>query len=222
MTEDDEALSPEEMLALADDQKRSVQGQTASFVPALMLVWGVVWLLGFGSLWLVDGVESAFSFPMALAVCAGLLAIAIVVSAILSIRSGRGRRGDAASAFSGTVYGATWIVGIMAIVVFAQGLFANGMDRDLGHFFYPISFVLCTGIMFVVGSAIWKAVPMLVLGLWLVVVALVTTFFGHPTHYLVLAIGGGAGFLVLALVSAVHMANLRRGTNPRGAKGRHG
>src|SRR5690606_5021564 len=86
MTEDDEALSPEEMLALADDQKRSVQGQTASFVPALMLVWGVVWLLGFGSLWLVDGVESAFSFPMALAVCAGLLAIAIVVSAILSIR----------------------------------------------------------------------------------------------------------------------------------------
>lgn len=222
MTEDDEALSPEEMLALADDQKRSVQGQTASFVPALMLVWGVVWLLGFGSLWLVDGVESAFSFPMALAVCAGLLAIAIVVSAILSIRSGRGRRGDAASAFSGTVYGATWIVGIMAIVVFAQGLFANGMDRDLGHFFYPISFVLCTGIMFVVGSAIWKAVPMLVLGLWLVVVALVTTFFGHPTHYLVLAIGGGAGFLVLALVSAVHIANLRRGTNPRGAKGRHG
>lgn len=217
MIEDDEALSPEEMLALADDQKRSVQGQTASFVPALMLVWGVVWLLGFGSLWLVDGVESAFSFPMALAVCGGLLGIAIVVSAILSIRSGRGRRGDAASAFSGTVYGATWIVGIMAIVVFAQGLFANGMDRDLGHFFYPISFVLCTGIMFVVGSAIWKAVPMLVLGLWLVVVALITTFFGHPTHYLVLAIGGGAGFLVLALVSAVHIANLRRG-----ARGRRG
>lgn len=217
MTEDDRALSPAEMLALAEEQKRSVQGQTASFVPGLMLVWGVVWLLGFGALWLVDGVDTDFSLPMAVAVCAGLLAIAVTVSIILSIRSGRGRRGDAASAFSGTVYGATWIIGIMAIVVLGQGLFANGMHRDLGHVFYPVSFVLCTGIMFVVGSAIWKAVPMLVIGLWLVVVALIATFVGHPTHYLVLAIGGGAGFLVLALVSAVYMSRLRRG-----AKGRRG
>lgn len=214
MTDDDETLTPAEMLALASNQQRSVEGQVASFVPALVTTWGAVWLLGFGALWLIDGLGDAFALPMpvAIVIFVSLLAVAIVVSAVLGVRSGRGIRGDAASAFTGVVYGSTWTIGSLAIVVFAQGLFANGMDPDLANIFYPVSFVLFAGIMYIVGAAIWQAVPMLILGVWTVIVALVAPFFGYPTHYLVLAIGGGAGFLVLGLVSFVHLSRLRNAT----------
>jgi len=214
MTEDDEVLSPAEMLALASNQQRSMEGQVASFVPALVTMWGVVWLVGFGALWLIDGLRPSFALPLPVAVTifVVLLVVAIVVSAVLGSRSGRGIRGDTASAFSGIVYGCTWTFGSLAIFVFAQGLFANGMDKDLANIFYPVAFVLFAGIMYIVGAAIWQAVPMLVLGVWTVIVAVIAPFFGYPTHYLVLAIGGGVGFLILGAVSFIYLARLRRAT----------
>ncbi|WP_435746290.1 hypothetical protein [Microbacterium sp. PMB16] len=211
-TRDDEALPPEEMLALVRDQQRSMEGQIAAFVPVVLLGWGVAWLLGFGALWLIDGLRPAFALPsVAAAVIAGALFVgAIALSAVLGIRSGRGVRRDGPAVFSGVVYGCTWTLGVLAIVVFGWGLRANGMDVDLAGVFFAPALALFTGLMFVLGAAIWRAVPMLVLGVWLMIVAVTAPFFGHPTLHLVLAVGGGAGFLVLAAVSARHLAHLRR------------
>ncbi|MGM7668245.1 hypothetical protein [Microbacterium sp. A93] len=214
MTNDDEVLSPAEMLALASNQQRSMEGQVASFVPALVTMWGVVWLFGFGALWLIDGLKPSFALPLPVAVTifVVLLVVAIAMSAVWGSRSGRGIRRDAASAFSGVVYGSTWTVGSLAIFVFAQGLAVNGMSMELANIFYPVAYVLFAGIMYIVGAAIWQAVPMLILGVWTVIVAVIAPFFGYPTHYLVLAIGGGAGFLLLGAVSFIHLGRLRRST----------
>ena len=210
-TDDDEPLDPAAMLALVEDQRRSVVGQIASFVPAVLTAWGVVWLVGFGSLWLIDGLAPAFALPLPLAVSifAALLAAAIAVSAVLGARSGRGRRGNSAEAFSGIVYGATWAVGGIAVVGFGQGLSFNGMPAGLAAAFYPVAYALFAGIMYIMSAALWRAVPMLILGLWTVMVAVAAPFFGTPTHYLVLALGCGLGFLALAVVSSVHLARLR-------------
>lgn len=214
---DDTPLTPEAMLTLLEDQRRSVEGQIASFVPAIVLAWGITWLLGFGALWLIDGVRPAFALPlpMAVAIFVVLLAASIALSAVLAIRSGRGMRGNPDDAFQGAVYGMTWWVGSIAIFVFAQGLFANGMDRELANIFFPVAFVLFSGIMYILSAAMWRAVPMLLLGVWTVVVCLVAPFFGYPTHYLVLALGGGIGFLVLAIASFIHLSRLRRAASPR-------
>lgn len=207
----EEALSPERMLALLDDQRKSVEGQMASFVPGLVTAWGVAWLLGFGALWLIDGLKPAFSLPLpwAIGIFVVLLGAAIAISTVLGIRSGRGIRGNSAAAFTGMVYGMTWMLGSLAIFGFAQGLIFNGMDRDLANLFYPIAFVLFAGIMYVISGAIWHAVPMIVLGVWTVIVAIAALFFGYPTHYLVLAIGGGVAYLLLGILSFVHLARLR-------------
>ncbi|WP_194411092.1 hypothetical protein [Microbacterium cremeum] len=208
---DDEPLDPAAMLALVEDQRRSVVGQIASFVPVILTMWGIVWLVGFGSLWLISGLAPAFALPVPVAVSifVALLVAAIVVSAVLGARSGRGRRGNRAEAFSGIVYGVSWMVGGLAIVAFAQGLAYNGMPAALATVFYPVAYALFAGLMYVMSAALWRAVPMLVLGLWTILVAVAAPFFGVPTHYLVLALGCGLGFLVLAVVSSVHLARLR-------------
>ncbi|WP_157487948.1 MULTISPECIES: hypothetical protein [unclassified Leifsonia] len=208
---DDEALAPEQMMALLNDQQRSVQGQMGGFVPVIMLTWGVVWLLGFGCLWLIDGLQPEFGIPpgVAITVFCVLLVVAVGVSTFLGVRSSRGIRASSASSFTGAVYGMTWWVGCVAIAAFGGALAVNGMDRELANIFYPTAYVLFSGVMFIVAGAIWRAVPSVILGGWTVLVAVVAPYFGYPTHYLVLAIGGGIGFLALGVASAVHLRTLR-------------
>lgn len=208
---DDEALPPEEMLALLNDQQRSVQGQLGGFVPLIMLTWGIAWLVGFGSLWLIDGLQPGFGLPLGVAItifCV-LLVMAIAISTWLGVRSGRGIRSTTGSAFTGAVYGLTWWVGSIALAAFGGGLLANGMSPELANIYYPTAYVLFSGIMFIVAGAIWKAVPSVVLGGWTVLVASVAPYFGYPMHYLVLAIGGGVGFLALGVAASAQLRTLR-------------
>lgn len=209
---DEAALSPEQMLALLTDQRKSMEGQIAAFVPFLVTLWGVVWFVGFTALWLIDGLQPAFGLPLPIAatIFAVLIVGAIGVSAYLGIRSNRGIRTTRAAAFTGTVYGVTWSVGSFAIFLFAMGLQFNGMTGDAVNIFYPTAFVLFAGIMYLIAGAIWQAVPCVILGAYTVVIAVIAPFLGYPNHYLFLAIAGGGGFIALGVVSFVYLARLRR------------
>lgn len=207
----DAPLSPQEMLELLENQRRSVEGQVAGFVPWILLVWGVAWFVGFIALWLVDGLQPAFSLPVPIAatVFAVLIGIGVIASAVLGARSGRGMRGNTADAFQGIVYGFAWMIGGVSVFAFGQGLFYNGMDSALAAIYYPVAYVLLAGLMYVVSGAMWRAVPSLILGIWTIIVGIIAPFFGYPSHYLFLAIAGGLGLIVLAVISFAHIARLR-------------
>lgn len=209
---DDQPLSAAEMLALLDNQQRSVESQMGAFVPIIVGAWGIAWLAGFGALWLIDGLAPAFSLPVpaAVTIFIALLGGAIALSTVLGIRSGRGVRGSRGEAFTGATYGATWMIGSLAVAGLGQGLLANGMSAELAGLYYPCAFVIFSGVMYMLSAVIWHAVPMLVLGVWMLVVGVVAPFFGAPTHYLVLAVAGGGGLLILAAASFAHLVRLRR------------
>ncbi|MDY0911000.1 hypothetical protein [Microbacterium sp. CFBP9034] len=200
--DDESPGDPAEMLQLLESQQDRVTRSMAAYVPAILLSWGIAWTVGFGMLWLIDGAEPAFAVPLpfAVAVFIGLMIAAIVASAVLGARGQRGIRTSAESAFTGTVFGLTWMVGFLALMVFGTALIVNGMPPALANIFYPTGSVLFVGIMYMLAAAIWQARPTLWMGLWIVAVALVAPYFGYPTHYLVFALGGGGGFLVGALV----------------------
>lgn len=211
--EDERPLSPAEMLALVSDQQRSVEGQMGGFVPFILLAWGIAWTVGFGALWLsLGGLGEAFRVPGAVAipVFAGLLIAAVIVSTVLSIRSSRGRRGGREGAFAGIVYGQAWWVGGIALWLWGQAMVVNGMDAELLGIFYPSGYIFFAGVMYIAAAVIWRAVPMLVLGAWSVVISAVAPFFGQPTHYLVYALAGGGAFLAASAVTAVWTRNARR------------
>jgi len=211
----DAPLDPAAMYALLQNQQRSVETQMGAFVPYITLAWGLTWLLGFGALWLIDGLQPAFSLPLGVAIpiFIGTILVSGWFSAWLGIRSGRGMRGNAASAFTGTVYGITWSIGATALAVFGAALRYQGMSAELANFYYPSAYVLFAGIMYIVAAAIWHAVPSLIAGCWLVIIAVAAPFFGYPGHYLFLALAGGLSFLALAAFGAVHQRRVRRAAN---------
>lgn len=205
--DDDSALEPAQMLALLQDQRRTVERRLAASVPYILLAWGVAWLAGFGALWLIDGAEPGFALPLGLAIgiFVALILVAVAVSTVLGIRSSRGVRSTPAAAFTGAAYGMTWTFAFLAIAVFGSGLTANGMSGDLANVFYPAAYAFLVGVLYMVAGAIWRTVPSLVAGAWIVVIAVAAPFFGYPTHYLVFALAGGGAFLVQAVVGFAYV-----------------
>jgi hypothetical protein len=205
-------LDPAAAMALLTTQQRSVQYQQSSFVWVILLGWGIAWSVGFLALWLIDGARPGFALPLpvAVGVFIALTVTAIVLSMVLGIRSGKGVKASRANAFQGTVYGFTWTVSMVGIWLFGSGLTYNGMDPDLLSIFYPSAYVLMTGVLYFVSAALWGAKPMLFLGAWLVLIAVVAPFIGYPNHYLFFAIAGGGALLAMAIVAARYTASLRR------------
>jgi hypothetical protein len=202
------------MYALLQNQQRSTQVQMGDFVWLITLSWGVTWIVGFGALWLVDGIDGfALSVPLAVTLFVVTLVASGLISAWLGFRSGRGMRGNSAAAFTGIVYGITWMVGSTAIAILGGGLRSQGMTADLAAYYYPCAYVLFAGIMYILAGAIWRAVPSLVGGVWLVVVAVAAAFIPYPNHYLFFALAGGLGFLPLSAVSVFRLRRVRAAAN---------
>ncbi|WP_432559311.1 hypothetical protein [Granulicoccus sp. GXG6511] len=210
--DDDRALGPAEMLALVEDQQRSVAGKRGGFVPLILFAWGTAWLVGFAALWLTEGLRPGFALPIEVAatIFIVLLIAAIILSAVLGARVGRGTRGGKDAVFTGVAYGQVWWLGPIAIYIIGGGLVANGMSAELLAVYYPTMYVFFAGLMYVFAGILWRAVPMLYLGAWSVVVGTVAPFFRVPTHYLVYAIAGGGGFLIAAIISLVWIRRGRR------------
>ncbi|SEB96032.1 hypothetical protein SAMN04489806_2234 [Paramicrobacterium humi] len=210
--DDDEALDPAAMLALANAQQRSVASQINSFAWIITGVWGIAWLVGFGAIWLIDGLAPAFALPAGVAwptlgVC---LAVAVATSIVLGIRSTRGVKSSPSSAFTGAVYGSTWSISMVGIWILGSSMIAQGMSAEIAAFYFTSAFVLMTGVMMLVSAAIWQTRPSLYVGIWLVVIAAVAPLFGVPGNYLFLALSGGLVFLLFSIVLLVHASRLRR------------
>ncbi|MDQ1563460.1 MAG: hypothetical protein QOI14_411, partial [Actinomycetota bacterium] len=61
-------LSAAAALVLLRNQQLSVHIQRGRFVPLISVGWGAAWLLGFLTLWLIDGLRPAFGLPLPTAV----------------------------------------------------------------------------------------------------------------------------------------------------------
>lgn len=208
----DDALGLGEMYALSLNQQRNVESQMGGFVPAMTAAWGVAWLIGFGALWMVDGTGPGVQIPLplAIAIFAVSMLAGIGLSTWMGIRGSRGIRSSKGSEFTGAVYGATWSLGSVAIVAIGQGLSLNGMTAVVANFYYPTSFVMFTGLMYLAAGAIWHAKPAVLVGALLVVIAAAASFLPYPLHYLFFAVAGGGTFLCLAMVTAVYFRRLGR------------
>ncbi|MCP2637757.1 hypothetical protein K0817_014465 [Microbacterium sp. HD4P20] len=203
---DDGAEQPADVAAMLDlirSEQDRMSRRLAAGVPAILLAWGIAWFVGFLLLWLIDGARPVVAIPVAVAASAFALLMtgAIVVSAVMGARMGRGIRPAPGAAWTGTVYGLTWPVGFLAILALGRALIVNGMAPELSSIYYPTASTIFVGIMYVLAGAIWRNWQSIAMGGWFIVVAAIAPFFGYPTHYLVFAIAAGGVFLLGALVA---------------------
>jgi len=187
------------MLQLIDTTRRTaIRRMTRRYV-RLLIVWAVAWAIGFSSLWVTRdvGAFDILSPVVGWTVFAATLVVAIAWSAIVGIRAGSdGIRGR--SQLQGALYGFSWSIAMVAAWLLITGLQRNGLSADLAQLIYPGLYVFLVGVLYLSGGALWRAVPMYALGVALIVTAVVATFVGAPTHYLVYATVAPAAMLTVA------------------------
>lgn len=192
---------PRGMLDLIDSTRRTTIRRLTRRYVLLYVVWAVAWAVGFGALWITQGVGALDVLPTVLGwiVFAASLIIAIVWSAIVGIRAGSdGIRGR--SQLQGMLYGFSWTISMIAAAMLIAGLQRNGLSQELANVLYPGLYVFLVGVLYLSGGALFRTVPMYIVGALLIVTAVVATFVGAPNHYLVYATIAPAAMLIAAVV----------------------
>ncbi|MGO2111380.1 MAG: hypothetical protein ACTH31_07180 [Pseudoclavibacter sp.] len=186
----DAPLELGEMAELMRSQQRKARSGDARIISVMLLIWGIVWFVGFTILWSGEtGGNPWFRIPTPIdaLVFAALMIVGVAASVTMGIQLGRGMRGD--SATSGTMYGVSWIVAMMGASTLLGGYQRNGLEGELLWLVAPAIFVSTVGIMYLVGAAIWRSWPLFFLGASTFAIACVATFVGTPHHSLAYAIG---------------------------------
>lgn len=195
----DAGNDPRQMLDLITATRRAtVRRMTGRYV-GLLVLWAVALGVGFAALWVTTGVGAFDLLPTVAGwiVFAGSLLIAIVWSTIVGISAARdGIRGR--SQLQGALYGCSWTIVMLGAWGLLGGLQRHGLPDEFAQLLYPGLYIFLVGTLYLAGGALWRAVPMYVLGAALIVSVVVATFVGAPNHYLVYAIAAPAALLVTA------------------------
>ena len=195
------ALDPREALALLDGERSRTQRHLEPDARLLYGVWGVAWLVGFLALWSASTGAGPLSRTVAGVVFAGCIAGAVVVTAVHSVRRLAGVRG--VSSTTGAMYGWAWLLGFGALSAIMAGASRGGASSEVLAVLAPAVSALVVGLLYLAGGALWQDRTQFGLGVWILVAGSVAAVTGWPTNELVMALLGGGGFLVGALVVAL-------------------
>ena len=190
---------PAALLALIAAQRENTRRRTSPTMAVIGTAWGVSWLLGYLALYLTfDGVTSPW---WAFLIFVGLLVLAMVVTAVHTARRVSGLGGDSATV--GAMYGWGWIIGFVAAALIFASVARAGAGPEVMAVLSNAVSALVVGLMYLAGGMLWREGRMFALGAWIALIAGLASLIGAPTTYLVMALAGGGGFLVAAIVDAV-------------------
>lgn len=218
----DAPLDPAESLRLIREQQDRARSATEPDGRLLYLAWGIAWLVGYLTLWTSARQEDGGTQPAswAFAVFGGAIVSAVAFTIVHSVTRTAGTRG--VSARTGMLYGWSWMLGFVTLGLVLGGLARAGASEDVMSLASNALACVVVGLLYLGGAAAFQDTRLFVLGVWVLLVAAVATFAGLPLTYLVMALLGGGGFLVMAGIEHLLRARRRRlaDDGPHAARGR--
>jgi len=211
----DDAERAADSLRLIREQQDRARAALEPDGRALYAAWGIAWLAGYLVLW---GSSRSRVEPEAWAywVFAGALAAAVVFTMVHTMTRSAGVRG--ASARTGAMYGWSWLLGFLAFSVFLGGLARAGADGEIMGLASNGGASLVVGLLYLGGATAFGDRNLFVLGTWILLVAGAATLVGLPGTYLVMALAGGGGFVVMAAVEHLRVLRRRRRADEGGTR----
>ncbi|WP_262106865.1 hypothetical protein [Arthrobacter sp. Marseille-P9274] len=196
-------------LRLVNDAETRARRELYGDDAMVYLIWGLAWLVGYGGLhgarfgWLPLAPEQA------MLIFGACILVALVSTVVIITRQSRGIRGH--SSFLGAVYGGGWALGFMTMGALGGVVVAMTDDYWLRSMAFNGIAILIVGLMYMAGGAMFNDRNQAVLGVWFLVVNIVSLLAG-PVHFLtVLAVLGPAGFFAAALAGTVRRRRLLAG-----------
>ncbi len=196
---DSETFDPRQALRIAAETEDRAGRTLQPRVALQYLIWGTAWLIGYGSLHGATHNWLPLSSSTALILFSIVVVLGVASSALLSITVSRGIRGE--SAFQGAVYGWTWMLAFAVVFFAASRIGSISTDQAFNGMIINALAILVVGMMYMSGGALWRDVPMLALGIWFLLVDIVSLIAGPTGFITVFLILGVGGFYAAALVT---------------------
>lgn len=183
-------LDPRRAAALIDATDARTRASLDPRLDLQFLALGAAWVVGFLVLWRDVKDQSPYTGPnaAAFAVFTLLLGAAVITTLALVGRATRGVGGDGAR--RGNAFGLAWGAALVVVLGLLPALARQGAAPEVVGVVAISGSVGVTGVMYLVGYAIWLERPMLLIGLALVAFGLVAAFSGPVSGLVVAAIGG--------------------------------
>lgn len=201
MAEDDvlDARQAAELLRRSADHAR---GRLMVNQPLIYGAWGLAWLIGCGAMWLSVLGQHPFrgAAGWASAVLGVGIGLAIVVTAIATVRASRGIGGVSAS--QGMIFGLAWPAGFAALFIIIGAASHFGASAQVMGVLGAAGPLLLIGLIYMVAAGMWLDRVMFCLGVWALVVAAAGAWTGPVGVLFMDAVAGGGGFLAASALLA--------------------
>jgi hypothetical protein len=205
---DDEPMSAEESLNLIAQQNRRTRRELGGGPARMLAAWAFAWIVGWGFTYFATQTESVPGWVGGVLV-AVLFVAAMAYTGYVSARAGRGIRGPSKTV--GAMYGYSWALSSVGLTVIDIRITQFGsLSSDQVSLLWSGTWLLLTGVLYLTGGMLWQDKLMYGLGAWMIVSAGLSVLVGFPANFLVLAICGGGGFLLGAIVYFVREKSGRR------------
>jgi hypothetical protein len=167
--------------------------------------FGFGYVFGHGSAALATGTDPLLALPGWLPVA--LLGAGLAAGTVLSIRAAaRAQRGASKpDLLAARLVGTAWLTGFVALFLAITGL-AGVVGPELREMLWPAGSTLVVGLLYLAEGAVRRNTLHYGLGTWLTLVAGASLLLGIPGLFWLLAVAGGGGYAVAAVLERRRLA----------------
>lgn len=196
---EDQDMSVQEAAAVMQDARTRARNELVISAPLVYAAWGLVWLLGYGAMWLSVREQHPYRGPSgvsiaAVFVLAGFAAAVVLVVASKAVAGTGGR-----SARYRRIILATWATGYVILLFVQVGISSSVSPRALAFVGFAGPLVLA-GLVYILASALGRNRLAFALGVWLVIAGASCAWLAPAAIVATCALAGGGGFLLLAVI----------------------
>jgi hypothetical protein len=192
-------MSVQEAAAVVRDAHARARRELVICAPLVYAAWGLVWLLGYGGMWLSVRGQHPYSGPSGVSIAAVFVLAGIAITTVLAIASKAVAGIDGQSVRHRRVLVMTWAVGYLALLIVGPAISSSVSTRTLAF----ISFagpVLLAGLVYILAAALGRYRPAFALGAWLVIIGTSCAWLAPATILATCALAGGGAFLLMAAI----------------------
>ena len=194
-------MSVQEAAAVVQDARARARKELVISTPLVYMAWGLVWLVGYGAMWLSVRGQHPYTGPSGVSVAAVFVLAGFAVATVLVIASKAVAGIDGRSVRHRRIIGATWAIGYLSLLIVAPAVSSSVSTRTLAF----ISFagpMLLAGLVYILAAALGRNPTAFVLGAWLVIVGISCAWLAPATILAACAVAGGGAFLLTAAIEA--------------------
>ena len=192
-------MSVQEAGAIVQDARARACRELVISAPVVYAAWGLVWLLGYGGMWLSVRGQHPYRGPSGVSVAVVFVLAGLAAAAVLVIARRSAAGLDGRSVLYRRVVLAAWAAGYLILLI-VQAAISGSVSTRVLALVTLASPLLLAGLVYVLASALGRNQAALALGSWLVLAAVSCAWQAPAGILATCALAGGGGFLLTAAI----------------------